>query len=118
MNELNQSGVVVRRSATIYEIDEDTNNALHDAIVAGTVTLPEFSIVTLITTANVKTTKFVSQAGTWAQAQPVGDSSASRTAVTALTPDASPTATDLATALVMVNSLKTKVNAIISALKA
>lgn len=117
MNELNQSGVVVRRSATIYEIDEETNNALHDAIVAGTVTLPEFSIVTLITTANVKTTKFVSQAGTWAQASVIGSSAASQAAISGLTAISTADATDLPSVLLLANATKSKVNSIITALK-
>lgn len=118
INELNNSKTVVKRAAAFYTVDQATDSALYSSIVAGTTLLPENSLVRLITTGDVQTIKFSPDGGTWATAQNVGTSAASLAAITALTPDASPTATDLPTTLVMVNSLKTKVNAIIAALKA
>lgn len=45
------------------------------------------------------------------------DSAAAATAVTALTAVTSPNATDLPTALTLLNEIKTKLNAVIAALK-
>ena len=108
-----------------YFIYQAKDSATYTGVTNGTILLPAGSLVTLVSSGNVSTTKLSGAVDTtWALSEGVTVSSSSvstalstKASIVALTADASPTATDLATSLVMVNSLKTKVNAIIAALK-
>jgi hypothetical protein len=112
------SKTVVKKASAFYTVDEAIDPTLYAAIVAGTETLPENSTVRLISNADVATIKFSPDGGTWATAQNVGDSAASRTAVAALATVATADASDLSTAIALSNALKVRLNQVIAALKA
>ena len=110
------SKTVARRVTAHYTIDQDLDSTLYASVLANSTLVPANSFVTLISSADVKTTRLVGNAdSTFANAEAL--TVAGKAQIAALSTTAVADATDLASAVTLVNALKVKVNAIITALK-
>lgn len=101
----------------LYVVEQATNVALYNSVLAGTTLLPAGAIVILKPTSGNSAVRLVDNVPViWANAKSLSVSS--KTQIVALTANAIADATDLATAITLANSLKVTVNAVIAALKA
>lgn len=118
-NALINAKTIAGRKIQPLIVKQAIDPTLYTSVSNGSVLLPPFTQVTLVTSGGVATTKQTLDAeSTWANAKSVGSSAASSAAIAALTPVSQADATDLASAQALANANKAKINAIIAALKA